>query len=83
MSHAERDTLILKLFDWMEKLEERINKLENKIIKDSNNSSKPSSMQKWQTLTRTGCASMANSTGCMWQQPIYVHYSVHEKRGHL
>ncbi|MFI3135835.1 MAG: DUF6444 domain-containing protein [Methylococcaceae bacterium] len=43
MSHAEKDTLILKLFDWMEELEERINKLENKIIKDSNNSSKPPS----------------------------------------
>jgi transposase len=43
MSHAEKDALILKLFDWLEELEERINRLENKIVKDSNNSSKPPS----------------------------------------
>ena len=43
MSHAEKDALILKLFDWLEEFEERLNKLENKIVKDSNNSSKPPS----------------------------------------
>lgn len=41
MSHAEKDALIFALFDWQEELEDRINKLENKIIKDSNNSNKP------------------------------------------
>jgi hypothetical protein len=41
MSHAEKDTLIFKLFDWLEELEDRINKLENKIVKDSNNSNNP------------------------------------------
>lgn len=35
MGHSRKDALILKLFDWMEKLEERINRLENKIVKDS------------------------------------------------
>jgi transposase len=43
MSHPEKDALLLKLFDWLEELEERINRLENKIVKDSNNSSKPPS----------------------------------------
>jgi transposase len=43
MSHAEKDALIMKLFDWLEELEYRLNKLENKIVKDSNNSSKPPS----------------------------------------
>lgn len=43
MSHAEKDALIFALFDWQEELEDRINKLENKIIKDSNNSNKPPS----------------------------------------
>lgn len=43
ISHAEKDILIMKLFDWLEEFEERLNKLENKIVKDSNNSSKPPS----------------------------------------
>jgi hypothetical protein len=33
MSHAEKDALILKLFDWLEELEARLNKLENIVSK--------------------------------------------------
>jgi transposase len=43
MSHAEKDALILKLFDWLEQLEARLNELENKTVKTSRNSSKPPS----------------------------------------
>ena len=43
MSHAEKDALIMKLFDWLEELEDRLSKLENTIVKDSSNSSKPPS----------------------------------------
>jgi transposase len=43
MSHAEKDALILKLFDWLEKLEARLEELEKKVVKNSCNSSKPPS----------------------------------------
>ena len=43
MSHAEKDALIFKLFDWLEALERRLEKLENKPGKNSQNSSKPPS----------------------------------------
>ena len=33
MSHAEKDALVLKLFDWLEKLEARLEQLENKTEK--------------------------------------------------
>ncbi len=43
MSHAEKDALIFQLFDWLEVLESRLTKLENRIDKNSANSSKPPS----------------------------------------
>jgi Family of unknown function (DUF6444) len=43
MSHAEKDTLIMNVFDWLEKLEARLEELENKVVKDSRTSSKPPS----------------------------------------
>ncbi|MEI7995197.1 MAG: DUF6444 domain-containing protein [Methylococcaceae bacterium] len=43
MSHAEKDALIAKLFDWLEQLEARLEQLENKTVKNSRNSSKPPS----------------------------------------
>jgi transposase len=43
MSHAEKDALIVKLFDWLEKLEARLQELEKKTDKNSRNSSKPPS----------------------------------------
>jgi transposase len=43
MSHAEKDALIMKVFDWLEKLEARLNELEKKTVKNSRNSSKPPS----------------------------------------
>jgi transposase len=43
MSHAEKDALIVKLFDWLEKLEARLEQLEKKTVKNSRNSSQPPS----------------------------------------
>jgi transposase len=43
MSHAEKDGLILKLFDWLEQMEARLKEVEKKTVKDSRNSSKPPS----------------------------------------
>jgi transposase len=43
MSHAEKDALILKLFDLLEGLERRLKELEEKVEKTSRNSSKPPS----------------------------------------
>lgn len=43
MSHAEKDTLILQLFDVVEGLERRLRELESKVEKTSRNSSKPPS----------------------------------------
>jgi transposase len=43
MSHAEKDALILLLFDVVEKLERRLAELEVKVEKNSQNSSKPPS----------------------------------------
>ena len=43
MTHAEKDALILKLFDIIERLDARITELENKAKKNSKNSSKPPS----------------------------------------
>ena len=43
MSHAEKDALIIKLFDWLEQLEARLAQLENKTVKNSRNSSQPPS----------------------------------------
>jgi transposase len=59
MSHAEKDVLILKLFDWLEELEGRLKKLEDKIVKDSNNSSKPPSSDG----LRKGAAQPRESSG--------------------
>ena len=59
MSHAEKDALILNLSDWLEELEVRLNKLENKIVKDSNNSSKPPSSDG----LRKGAAQPRESSG--------------------
>jgi transposase len=41
MSHAEKDALIVKLFNWLEKLEAKLEELEKKTVKNSRNSSKP------------------------------------------
>jgi transposase len=43
MSPAEKDALILKLFDLLENLEKRLEKIEGKVEKTSRNSSKPPS----------------------------------------
>jgi transposase len=43
MSHAEKDALILRLFDLLEGLEKRLRELERKVEKTSRNSSKPPS----------------------------------------
>lgn len=43
MSHAEKDALILRLFDLLEALEKRVQELEQKVEKNSRNSSKPPS----------------------------------------
>ena len=43
MSHAEKDALILKLFDVLEDLERRLKAIEEKVEKTSRNSSKPPS----------------------------------------
>jgi hypothetical protein len=43
MSHAEKDALILKLFDVLEELEGRLKAVEEKVEKTSRNSSKPPS----------------------------------------
>jgi len=43
MSHAEKDALILKLFDLLEGLEKRLQEIERKVEKTSRNSSKPPS----------------------------------------
>lgn len=43
MSHAEKDALILKLFDLLEGLERRLKSIEEKVEKTSRNSSKPPS----------------------------------------
>lgn len=43
MSHAEKDALILKLFDLLETFERRLKELEEKVEKNSRNSSKPPS----------------------------------------
>jgi hypothetical protein len=53
MSHAEKDALTIKLFDWLEKLEARLNELEKKTVKNSHNSSKPPSSD---SLLRKGAA---------------------------
>ena len=37
MSNTEKDALIVKLFDWLEKLEARLEELENKTVKTSRN----------------------------------------------
>jgi transposase len=44
MSHAEKDALILKLFDVLEDLECRLKAIEEKVEKTSRNSSKPPSL---------------------------------------
>ena len=59
MSHAEKNALILKLFDYLEELDVRLNKLEEKIIKDSSNSSKPPSSDG----LRKGAAQPRESSG--------------------
>lgn len=41
MSHAEKDALIFKLFDWLELIDQRVKELESKVPKNSKNSSKP------------------------------------------
>ena len=43
MSHAEKDALILKLFDLLEGLEKRLAEVERKVEKTSRNSSRPPS----------------------------------------
>jgi transposase len=43
MSHAEKDALILKLFDLLEGLEKRLGEVERKVAKTSRNSSQPPS----------------------------------------
>jgi transposase len=43
MSHAEKDALIVQLFDVLEGLERRVGELEGKVEKTSRNSSKPPS----------------------------------------
>lgn len=44
MNHGEKDAVIMKVFDWLKKLEARLERLENQNIKNSRNSSKPLSM---------------------------------------
>jgi transposase len=43
MSHAEKDALIMKLFDLLESLEKRLGAIERKVEKNSRNSGKPPS----------------------------------------
>ena len=43
MSHAEKDALIMKLFDLLEGLERRLAEIERKVEKTSRNSSRPPS----------------------------------------
>lgn len=43
MSHAQKDALIMRLFDLLEGLERRVEELERKVEKTSRNSSKPPS----------------------------------------
>ena len=43
MSHAEKDALIMRLFDLLESLEGRLGEVERKVEKTSRNSSKPPS----------------------------------------
>jgi transposase len=43
MSHAEKDALIMKLFDLLEGLEKRLAEVERKVEKTSRNSSRPPS----------------------------------------
>ena len=45
MSHAQKDALILLLFDLLEQLEARVATVENKVEKNSQNSSKPPSSE--------------------------------------
>ncbi|MGI9211726.1 MAG: DUF6444 domain-containing protein, partial [Methylococcaceae bacterium] len=43
MSHAEKDALILRLFDLLEALERRLDEVERTVKKTSRNSSQPPS----------------------------------------
>ena len=43
MDHAQKDALIFKLFDIVEQLDKRVTELENRLKKNSQNSSKPPS----------------------------------------
>lgn len=43
MSHAEKDAVILKLFDLLDGMEKRLQEIERKVEKTSRNSSKPPS----------------------------------------